>query len=513
MQIFQQDPSQNIATLIRVFIVLGVLLIAVASVILIGDFLGLLSKFKGELYLFILGAILAYLMAPLVHLVQRVVRERWAAVLCSYLLLLLALVVFAVLLINPFISQAQSLVGNLHNPSSNSLGNLRQVRADIARVQADLDALEQQTSAVRPVTAQQIRATQSDIDLLVKDVAGLTVAKTNSGTIQLPPSYAAPLATPLRELQSDYARATERAGVIDSAALTRSIADAATAGSAATAAYQKASSTPLILLDLQTWLDNRGAQVDLHDKFGQALQQLNNQVASLVNNALGITLQAGNLLLNTVLALIISIYFLSDGARFVTWLIHLLPRRSRRRASYFVAHLDQILGSYLRAQILIALLAGVLDAAGAVILGIPYAIVIFLSTFFLSLVPVIGPVVLPFPPLLIALVFTQLPTPITYLIWLLVGEQLATNVIGPRLQAHNVGIHPLEAMAAALAGLPLAGLLGAFFAVPIVAFIHIVVRGLVHAHARATSTPDAGDPAARNDAEMAQSVAEAKAPG
>ena len=483
MQLLQQDPAKNIATLVKVFIVLGVLLIAVAAVILIGNFLGLLSKFSSEIYLFILGAIIAYLMAPLVRLFQRLVRKRWAAVLCSYLLVLAVLAGFAVMLINPFITQAQSLVGNLHNPSSGSLGPLRQVRQDIAKVQADFSAPNQST-----------RHTKADIAVLVKQVTALTSGNTPPGAIQLPPSYIQPLVTQTQQLQSDYTQATATPGTIDTAMLARAISAANAVKADAAGAAQKASSTPLILLDLQTWLDNRGIKVDLHDKFGQALQQLNNQVASLVNNALGITLQAGNLLLSTVLALIISIYFLSDGGRFVRWLIQLLPAHSRRRATYFMIHLDQILGSYLRAQLTLALLAAVLDASGAVVFGIPYPIVIFLSTFFLSLIPVIGPVVLPFPPLLIALIFVPLPTPIFFLVWLLVGEQFATNIVGPRLQAHNVGIHPLEAMAAALAGLPLAGLLGAFFAVPIVAFAHIVARGVIHARHHEEPAPADGSP-------------------
>lgn len=471
MPLLHDDPARNIATLVKVAIILSLLLIAVAVVILLGDFLGLLSRFSSEIYLFILGAILAYLMAPLVNLAQNLVRKRWAAVLCSYLLVLVVLIGFAVMLINPFISQAQSLVGNLHNPSSGSLGPLRQARTEITRVQSDLATVGESPGK-----------TKGDIASLVQQVTDLTAAKAPEGAISLPPSYVGPLATQVHLLQTDYTEATATAGKIDPALLARAVTAAGAAASAAATAYQKASSTPLILLDLQSWLDNRGIQMDLHDKFGQALQQLNSQVASLVNNALGITLQAGNLLLSTVLALIISIYFLSDGARFVRWLIQLLPTRSRRRATYFVIHLDQILGSYLRAQLVLALLAAALDATGAVIFGIPYPIVIFLSSFFLSLVPVIGPVVLPFPPLLIALIFVPLPTPVFFLIWLLVGEQFATNVVGPRLQAHNVGIHPLEAMAAALAGLPLAGLLGAFFAVPIVAFAHIVARGVIHAH-------------------------------
>src|SRR5205807_21051 len=78
-----------------------------------------------------------------------------------------------------------------------------------------------------------------------------------------------------------------------------------------------------------------------------------------------------------------------------------------------------------------------------------------------------------------ALIFSPLPKPAFFAIWLLVGEQLVTNVIGPRLQGHRLGIHPLEAMAAALIGFPLAGFLGAFLAIPLVAFLHVVARSLV----------------------------------
>ncbi|HEX6508214.1 MAG TPA: AI-2E family transporter [Chloroflexota bacterium] len=125
---------------------------------------------------------------------------------------------------------------------------------------------------------------------------------------------------------------------------------------------------------------------------------------------------------------------------------------------------------------MLAALAATLDTTGALVFGIPYAIVIFFSSFLLSLIPVIGPVVLPFPPMIIALIFTPLPRPLFYLPWLLVGEQIATNVIGPRVQGRSVGIHPLEATAAALVGFPIAGFIGAFFAVPVVSFLHVVVR-------------------------------------
>jgi predicted PurR-regulated permease PerM len=178
--------------------------------------------------------------------------------------------------------------------------------------------------------------------------------------------------------------------------------------------------------------------------------------------------------------LIISVYFVTDGGRFVGWCVRLAPTRMRPRVRYFVNSLNEILGTYLRAQVLLAALAGTLDSTGALVFGVPYPIVIFFSSSILSLIPVIGPVVLYIPPIVIALLFTSFPTPLFYLPWLLIGEQLVTNMIGPRVQARNVGIHPLEAMAAALLGFPIAGLIGAFFAVPIVSFLHVVARQAIH---------------------------------
>jgi len=463
VQMLHGNRSQNIDTLIRVSIVLGVLLIVLVVLSLLGFVLDLLHRFKSEIFLFIIGALLAYLMAPLVRLLQRGLRRRWAAVLCSYLILFVALVVFAILLINPFISQARSLVDNLRNPAGASLQGLRLVQQEAQRVRFDL------------ATGQPAEQTGAHISSLQRAVSNLTTANPPHGQIRIPPSYITPIADQVNRLASDYAKAQSSGG-----SLSRSTADAEGVASAANASYQKVSSTPILLLDLQLWLDSHGFKVDLHDKFGKALQQFSSQLASLVNNALGIALRAGNLLLNTALTLIISIYFLSDGGRFVRWLVASAPAESRDQMQYLVTRLDQILGNYLRAQVVIALLAATLDALGAVLLGVPYAIVIFFSSFFLSLIPVIGPVVLPLPPMLVAVVFTPLPTPIFYLVWLLLGEQLATNIVGPRLQGHSVGIHPLEAMAAALIGFPLAGFLGAFFAVPIAAFLHIVVHEIAH---------------------------------
>ena len=240
-------------------------------------------------------------------------------------------------------------------------------------------------------------------------------------------------------------------------------------------------SSPVAVLELQGWLDDHGLTFDLYAHFGTAIQQLNNQVANILSQAVRIILTAGNLLVNTVLALIISIYFLSDGRRLIRKGIAAAPASQRENAEFFVHSLDRVMGSYLRGELLLAGLAGLLGGVGAWTLGVPYPVLIGVSTFFLSLVPVIGAVILIVPPVAIALLFTSFTTAIILLVYFLVFMQIVTNIIGPRVMGSAVGIHPLEAMAAALVGFPLAGFLGSFFAVPIVGFLHILIKE-IHRH-------------------------------
>lgn len=130
-------------------------------------------------------------------------------------------------------------------------------------------------------------------------------------------------------------------------------------------------------------------------------------------------------------------------------------------------------------------------------LGVPYALVIGVSTFALQLLPVVGPMLVYITPMVIALLFTAMPTPLVLLAYFIVFEQVVTNIIGPRVNSKSVGIHPLEAMAAALLAYPVAGVLGSFLAVPLVGLAHVVAK-----EARTSwrsAAPSSGPSTARRD--------------
>jgi predicted PurR-regulated permease PerM len=240
--------------------------------------------------------------------------------------------------------------------------------------------------------------------------------------------------------------------------------------------YHTVSTTPILLLDAQTWLDEHHIRVDLSSKFGQVAHEISSQGTSVLDNAITILSETATILLDTILVLIISIYLLSDGGRIIRASVNLVPLDMREQAWFFIGSLDKVLGGYIRGQIFLSALAGVLGGGGAAVLGVPYPLLIGIMTFILESVPVIGPMVAVVPAVAISMVFDPPLTTAALLLWFIVYQQVVTNILGPRIFGMAVGIHPLEALAAVLIGYPLGGLLGAFLAVPIAGILHILVK-------------------------------------
>jgi predicted PurR-regulated permease PerM len=91
-----------------------------------------------------------------------------------------------------------------------------------------------------------------------------------------------------------------------------------------------------------------------------------------------------------------------------------------------------------------------------------------------ELVPMFGPILSAVPAVLVAL-FLPLPTVVWVLLFFFVVQQVESNILGPRITGHAVGLHPLGAMFALLAGFQLAGVLGGLFAVPVAGVLWVLI--------------------------------------
>lgn len=475
--------------------ILTILLVILASFALLYVTGTILLRFTQAILLFVLGAMLAYILTPLVNRLQSAFHLRWLAILLSYFFVAVGLFALAILLFTPFIQQSQSLVDNLRNPSSASLAPVARLQNDTGKLLNMVQSQSAQVSNSGKLSSAQVGTARTAFAMIGNEIYGLrhqkakpapppvtggkTPSKSGSSPVQQPPipaSYINSVETALVLASARYRQATQFPAAIDTTQFSSSVQATKQLHTSASDMYHTMSTTPILLLYAQDWLDSHGVHVDLHSKFGEAANQLSNQGTYILDNAITILSETANLFLNLILALIISVYLVSDGGRLVRGAANLVPADHREQVWFFITSLDGVLGGYIRGQLVLSALAGVLGGGGAAVLGVPYPLLIGLMTFILEMIPVIGPMVAVFPAVIISLFFNSPIITLLTLAWFIVFQQVVTNVLGPRIMGIAVGIHPLEALLAVLIGYPLGGLLGAFLAVPIMGIIHILVR-------------------------------------
>lgn len=179
--------------------------------------------------------------------------------------------------------------------------------------------------------------------------------------------------------------------------------------------------------------------------------------------------------LQVLLILLTSAYFLYDFPRFTENFRKFVPVRWRDLADDLTGKADRAVGGYLRGQLLITSVLGVMIWIGLSLIGIPLATAIsFLAAIF-NLVPYLGPIVGVIPAVLLG--FTVSPwAALLAVVVFIVANQLEGNVLSPLILSRSVDLHPVTVLLAIMAGLGLLGLLGALLAVPTVALIKVVLE-------------------------------------
>ena len=179
--------------------------------------------------------------------------------------------------------------------------------------------------------------------------------------------------------------------------------------------------------------------------------------------------------LQAFLILLASAYFLYDFPRFTANVRRFVPIRWRSVSDDLISKADRAVGGYLRGQLLITSVLGIMIWIGLSLIGIPLATAIsFLAAIF-NLVPYLGPIVGTIPAVLLG--FTVGPwAAVLAVAVFVVANQLEGNVLSPLILSRSVDLHPVTVLLAIMAGLGLLGLLGALLAVPTVAMVKVVLE-------------------------------------
>jgi len=200
-------------------------------------------------------------------------------------------------------------------------------------------------------------------------------------------------------------------------------------------------------------------------------QQLSNQLASFAGTVAGgivpILSSVASGLVNMLLTVVISIYLLGDGARAVKWLRTRTPFSQQGRINTFISILQHVLGGYIRGQVTLSLIIGVIVGSGMAVLGLSsYAVLLGVLSFVTEFIPVLGTIICGVAAVLLALTQGWL-TAVLVLAYFILVHIIEGYVLAPRLVGKAVGLHPIVSLLALTIGAELFGPWGAIFASPV----------------------------------------------
>jgi predicted PurR-regulated permease PerM len=200
----------------------------------------------------------------------------------------------------------------------------------------------------------------------------------------------------------------------------------------------------------------------------------------LATNALNFLFILTNAFLNIVLIVVLSFYLVLDGKRIRDSLISIAPKRSLPNVLLFEDALNRVVGNYIRGQLTLALLIALFASAICILTGLGnYALIVGVLAFLFETIPMVGPALASVPAILLSLL---LPMPFPRTFWVIalfiVVQLLESNVLGPRIVGHAVGLHPVAAILALLIGARLFGVFGALLATPAVAALWVVIASI-----------------------------------
>lgn len=183
------------------------------------------------------------------------------------------------------------------------------------------------------------------------------------------------------------------------------------------------------------------------------------------------------MLANIALLPVLSFFFLRDWDLLVARVGSLVPRDRYETVRRLALESDAVLGGFLRGQLLVMLILGVLYAVGLWAVGLNLGVLIGVIAGLLTFVPYLGPASI--------VVFGGLAALVQYGDWqhlagvavvFTVGQLIESYWLTPKLVGDRIGLHPMAVIFAVMAGGTLFGFLGMLLALPVAAVVNVLLR-------------------------------------
>lgn len=178
-------------------------------------------------------------------------------------------------------------------------------------------------------------------------------------------------------------------------------------------------------------------------------------------------------IINWVVAFIISFYLVKDKDYFINIFKYMVPLRRRQEVLKLGSRINTALTRFIRGQLVVALLVGILSALGFLLIDLNFALLMGLVTGIANVIPYFGPIIGGVPVVILGLLDSPGKALWAVLV-VFVVQQVESGIITPKIVGDSVGIHPVFIILSLFIAAKFFGIVGMLFAVPVAAIIKIL---------------------------------------
>lgn len=200
-------------------------------------------------------------------------------------------------------------------------------------------------------------------------------------------------------------------------------------------------------------------------------------LTTLSKNIFSVTLAAFDNFITFIFLLVVTFYLLLERNSLEGRLASLFLGREER-IKKLIVQIEEKLGGWLRGQIVLSFIIGLLSYLGLFALNVPYALPLAVVAGVMEVIPVIGPIISAIPAILVS--FTISPVlALGVAAMYFVIQQMENHLIVPQVMKRAVGLNPLVVILAIAIGSRLLGFAGALLAVPLAVVLQIVTTEVI----------------------------------
>ena len=231
-------------------------------------------------------------------------------------------------------------------------------------------------------------------------------------------------------------------------------------------------------LDLSLFKDT-----DILDTVYKKIYSLTEYIPEFLTKTFGVTAGIISGVVDVFIGLIFSVYLIADKKKLKSQVSKvfrvMLSENKYNKLVDFYNLTSKSFSHFINGQLTEAFILGILCFVGMKIFGFEYAVLISVIIGVTNLIPIFGPIFGTIPCALILLLVNPIHA-IWFVVFIIVLQQIDSNIIYPRVVGNSVGLGPLWTLAAITIGGGLFGILGMLLSVPTMSVIYILVGRLVN---------------------------------